>query len=173
MGDIPGEKGLHCRTHFRKGSSHNKTSPDIRTTTKEIWLQPLRPMPWQHKENTRKLLLCMPGAVNHLRRSRWCLWINMKRMHYGHIWLRNSSILDEMFSHLLYHWPQAIIQRTMISTWAIELFLDKLNSLEDSVANSNNSLVQHNLRDDLKTVESESQDFITKHKVIRHLMKTN
>jgi hypothetical protein len=61
----------------------------------------------------------------------------------------------------------------MISTWAIELFLDKLNSLEDSATNSNNSLVQQNLKDDLQTVQSEYQNFITKHKVQRYVGEAN
>ena len=61
---------------------------------------------------------------------------------------------------------QALIQRTMISTWAIELFLDKLNSLEDSATNSNNFLVQENLKSETETIRSEFQDFITKHKVL-------
>jgi len=61
----------------------------------------------------------------------------------------------------------------MISTWAIELFLDKLNSLEDSATNSNNSLVQQNLKDDLQTVQSEYQSFITKHKVQRDVGEAN
>ena len=61
----------------------------------------------------------------------------------------------------------------MISTWAIELFLDKLNSLEDAATNSTNSLVQQNLKDDLHTVQSEYQNFITKHKVHLDFDKPN
>lgn len=60
---------------------------------------------------------------------------------------------------------QALIQRTMISTWAIELFLDKLNTLEDSAANSTNSVVQRSIKSEIETVRAEFQDFITKHKV--------
>lgn len=67
---------------------------------------------------------------------------------------------------------QALIQRTMISTWAIELFLDKLNSLEDSATNSSNSLVQQNLKFETETIRSEFQDFIMKHKVL-HPLETN
>lgn len=58
----------------------------------------------------------------------------------------------------------------MISTWAIELFLYKLNSLEDSATNSNNSLIQQNLKSETETIRSEFQDFITKHKVILPLL---
>ena len=61
---------------------------------------------------------------------------------------------------------QALIQRTMISTWAVELFLDKLNSLEDSATNSDNFLAQQNLKSESETIRSEFQDFITKHKVL-------
>jgi len=61
----------------------------------------------------------------------------------------------------------------MISTWAIELFLDKLNSLEDATTNSNNTLVQQNLKDDLHTVQSEYEVFITKHKVFINVTQVN
>ena len=53
----------------------------------------------------------------------------------------------------------------MISTWAIELFLDKLNSLEDSATNSNNTVTQQNLKSELESVRHEFQEFISKHKV--------
>jgi vacuolar protein sorting-associated protein 18 len=61
---------------------------------------------------------------------------------------------------------QAIIQRTMISTWAIELFMDKLNTLEDSAANSTNSVAQRSIKSEIDTVRAEFQDFIAKHKVV-------
>jgi hypothetical protein len=60
---------------------------------------------------------------------------------------------------------QALIQRTMISTWAIELFLDKLNSLEDSATNSSNAIIQKNIKSETEIIRSEFQDFIMKHKV--------
>jgi hypothetical protein len=53
----------------------------------------------------------------------------------------------------------------MISTWAIELFLDKLNTLEDSATNSNNTIVQENMKSETETIRLEFQDFIKKHKV--------
>ena len=58
------------------------------------------------------------------------------------------------------------IQRTMVSTWAVELFLDKLNSLEDSAANSANEVIQKNIQVDIENVRKEFQEFITKHKVV-------
>lgn len=58
----------------------------------------------------------------------------------------------------------------MISTWAIELFLDKLNTLEDSATNSNNPITQQNLKSELETVRLEFQEFISKHKVVRALI---
>ena len=63
----------------------------------------------------------------------------------------------------------AAIQRTMVSTWAVELFLDKLNSLEDSAANSANEVIQKNIQVDIENVRKEFQEFITKHKVRRPL----
>ena len=59
-----------------------------------------------------------------------------------------------------------MIQRTMISTWAIELFLDKLNTLEDSAANATNSIAEQNIKSEIDSIRSEFQDFITKHKVV-------
>jgi len=60
----------------------------------------------------------------------------------------------------------AAIQRTMISTWAVELFLDKLNTLEDSAANSTNEIVQRNVLSDTENLRKEFQQFILRHKVI-------
>ena len=59
-----------------------------------------------------------------------------------------------------------MIQRTMISTWAIELFLDKLNSLEDATANTINSAAQNNILTETETIRLEFQNFIIKHKVL-------
>jgi len=58
-----------------------------------------------------------------------------------------------------------MIQRTMVSTWAIELFLDKLNSLEDATANSSNTIIQQNRKTETEAIRAEFQEFITKHKV--------
>jgi hypothetical protein len=66
---------------------------------------------------------------------------------------------------------QAAIQRTMISTWAIELFLDKLNTLEDSATNSNNTVAQESMKSETETVRLEFQDFIKKHKVYLNQIK--
>jgi len=54
----------------------------------------------------------------------------------------------------------------MISTWAVELFLDKLNTLEDSAANSTNEIVQQNVLSDTENLRKEFQQFILRHKVI-------
>jgi len=58
-----------------------------------------------------------------------------------------------------------MIQRTMVSTWAIELFLDKLNSLEDATSNSSNVIIQQNRKTETEAIRAEFQKFITKHKV--------
>jgi hypothetical protein len=57
----------------------------------------------------------------------------------------------------------------MVSTWAIELFLNKLNSLEDATTNSSNSIIQENKKTETEAVCTEFQEFITKHKVILSL----
>jgi hypothetical protein len=54
----------------------------------------------------------------------------------------------------------------MISTWAIELFLDKLNSLEDASSNSSNPLIQQTLESESETIRLEFEEFIKKHKVV-------
>jgi hypothetical protein len=54
----------------------------------------------------------------------------------------------------------------MVSTWAIELFLDKLNSLEDATANSSTAMIQENKKTEAEAVRTEFQDFIGKHKVM-------
>ena len=54
----------------------------------------------------------------------------------------------------------------MIATWATELYLDKLNSLEDSTTNSSNELLQEKIKSEIETTRQEFQEFINKHKVV-------
>jgi hypothetical protein len=58
-----------------------------------------------------------------------------------------------------------VIQRTMVSTWVVELLLDKLNSLEDSLTSATDLRIKENLKSQLAAVKSEFQNFVLKHKV--------
>lgn len=60
-----------------------------------------------------------------------------------------------------------ITQRVMIATWLIQIFMAKLNSLDDMVA-TNAELLEHTdtegAKDELQSTRNEYQDFVTKHK---------
>ena len=53
----------------------------------------------------------------------------------------------------------------MIATWTVELFLDKLNILEDSIANSGTEVILHNIQVEMDSIRKEFERFIIKHKV--------
>ncbi|KAL2752730.1 hypothetical protein ACRALDRAFT_1036977 [Sodiomyces alcalophilus JCM 7366] len=61
----------------------------------------------------------------------------------------------------------AIMQRIMIATWLVEVFMAKLNSLDDSIAShaelSGNGNAARS-KEQLRTVQAEYQDFVTKYK---------
>lgn len=61
----------------------------------------------------------------------------------------------------------------MISIWAVELYLNKLNTLEDSATNSNDAIVQNNVKSEVETIRSEFQAFVTKHKVVPFVLQAN
>jgi hypothetical protein len=61
----------------------------------------------------------------------------------------------------------SIMQRSMIASWLVEIFMAKLNSLDDTLitkAELSESLNPVQTKDQLDTVRSEFQDFVTKYK---------
>lgn len=61
----------------------------------------------------------------------------------------------------------------MISIWAVELYLNKLNTLEDSATNSNDAIVQNNVKSEVEVIRSEFQAFVVKHKVVPFDLRAN
>lgn len=61
----------------------------------------------------------------------------------------------------------ATMQRIMISTWLVEIFMSKLNSLEDTIA-TKAELVEgsssSNAKDDVQTIRTEFHEFVSKYK---------
>ncbi|KAF3771453.1 hypothetical protein M406DRAFT_105432 [Cryphonectria parasitica EP155] len=61
----------------------------------------------------------------------------------------------------------AVMQRIMIATWLIEIFMAKLNTLDDTIvtkAELTENLSPTQTQEQLSTVRSEYQDFVTRHK---------
>jgi len=60
-----------------------------------------------------------------------------------------------------------IMQRIMIASWLVEIFMSKLNSLDDTIitnAELSESLNPAQTKDQLETIRTEFQEFITKYK---------
>lgn len=61
----------------------------------------------------------------------------------------------------------AVMQRIMIATWLVEIFMAKLNTLDDTIvtkAELADNLNPTQTQEQLKMVRSEYQDFVTRHK---------
>lgn len=61
----------------------------------------------------------------------------------------------------------SIMQRTMIASWLVEIFMSKLNSLDDTIttkAQLTEGMTTADTKDELNKIRSEFSDFVTKHK---------
>jgi hypothetical protein len=61
----------------------------------------------------------------------------------------------------------SIMQRIMIASWLVEIFMSKLNSLDDTIitkAELSETLNTSQTKDQLDTIRTEFQDFVKKHK---------
>ncbi|KAI1074678.1 Pep3/Vps18/deep orange family-domain-containing protein [Whalleya microplaca] len=86
---------------------------------------------------------------------------------------QNDALRKYLLTKLTTYKKSYIMQRTMIATWLVEVFMAKLNSLEDSITmeaemigngNGNTNGNKTQSRDQLVTVRNEFNDFVTKHK---------
>ncbi|KAL7626831.1 tethering complex subunit [Parahypoxylon ruwenzoriense] len=79
---------------------------------------------------------------------------------------QNDALRKYLITKLTTYKKSSTMQRMMISTWLIEIFMAKLNSLEDSITVEAESAGNENRkqsRDQLDAVRNEFQDFVNKH----------
>jgi hypothetical protein len=80
---------------------------------------------------------------------------------------QNDALRKYLLTKLATYKKSAIMQRMMIATWLVEIFMAKLNSLEDTIkteAELVENLNTDQSREQLGSVRSEFQSFVTKHK---------
>ncbi|KAI0841567.1 Pep3/Vps18/deep orange family-domain-containing protein [Hypoxylon sp. FL0890] len=80
---------------------------------------------------------------------------------------QNDALRKYLITKLTTYKKSSTMQRMMIATWLVEIFMAKLNSLEDSItmeAESTDSENRKQSRQQLDAVRSEFHDFINKHK---------
>jgi len=100
------------------------------------------------------------------------------------VWGKSSKAFEEVCLSLIDHGQEdalrkylltklssykksAVMQRVMIVTWLIQIFMAKLNSLDDMIATKGELLERPDTdgaQRDLEKVRSEFQEFVTKHK---------
>ncbi|KAI0114982.1 Pep3/Vps18/deep orange family-domain-containing protein [Daldinia grandis] len=80
---------------------------------------------------------------------------------------QNDALRKYLITKLTTYKKSSTMQRMMIATWLIEIFMAKLNSLEDSItveAESTENGNSKESRHQLDAVRSEFEDFVNKHK---------
>ncbi|KAI1761730.1 Pep3/Vps18/deep orange family-domain-containing protein [Hypoxylon sp. FL1150] len=80
---------------------------------------------------------------------------------------QNDALRKYLITKLTTFKKSSTMQRMMIATWLVEIFMAKLNSLEDSITVEAEPIENGNTkqpRDQLSTIRKEFHDFVTKHK---------
>lgn len=79
----------------------------------------------------------------------------------------HDGLRKYLLTQLTTYKKSATMQRAMIATWLVEVFMSKLNSLDDAVATKAELVEGENTADattNLRAVQSEFEDFVTKFK---------
>lgn len=80
---------------------------------------------------------------------------------------QNDALRKYLLTKLGMYKKSSVMQRMMIATWLVEIFMAKLNSLEDNIQ-TEAELIEHlsidQSREQLVSVRDEFHDFINKHK---------
>ncbi|KAI1467013.1 Pep3/Vps18/deep orange family-domain-containing protein [Daldinia caldariorum] len=79
---------------------------------------------------------------------------------------QNDALRKYLITKLTTYKKSSTMQRMMIATWLVEIFMAKLNSLEDSITVEAESTGRNakESRHQLNAVRSEFQDFVSRHK---------
>ncbi|KAJ5689148.1 hypothetical protein N7462_003540 [Penicillium macrosclerotiorum] len=78
-----------------------------------------------------------------------------------------DALRKYLLSQLSTYKKASVMQRTMVASWLVELFMSKLNSLDDSIATKaelNEGATEGDIKDELGSIRSEFQEFVNKHK---------
>ena len=78
-----------------------------------------------------------------------------------------DALRKYLLSQLSTYKKSSIMQRLMVASWLVELFMSKLNSLEDNIATKAElaeGITTGEIKDELGDVQAEFQDFVNKYK---------
>ncbi|KAJ5708826.1 hypothetical protein N7493_010160 [Penicillium malachiteum] len=78
-----------------------------------------------------------------------------------------DALRKYLISQLSTYKKSSVMQRLMVASWLIELFMSKLNSLDDNIATKaelTEGATTGDIKDELGTVRAEFQEFVNKHK---------
>ena len=79
----------------------------------------------------------------------------------------NDALRKYLLTKLSTYNKSSIMQRIMIASWLIELFMSKLNTLDDTIttkAELEENITTTETKDELKTIRGQFQDFVNKYK---------
>lgn len=78
-----------------------------------------------------------------------------------------DALRKYLLSQLSTYKKASVMQRIMVASWLVEIFMSKLNSLDDNIATKaelTEGATTGEIKDQLGSVRAEFQDFVTKHK---------
>ncbi|KAJ5665110.1 uncharacterized protein N7477_007558 [Penicillium maclennaniae] len=78
-----------------------------------------------------------------------------------------DALRNYLLSQLSTYKKASVMQRIMVASWLVELFMSKLNSLDDNIATKaelTEGATTGEIKDQLGSVRAEFQNFVTKHK---------
>ncbi|KAJ5992429.1 hypothetical protein N7451_008153 [Penicillium sp. IBT 35674x] len=78
-----------------------------------------------------------------------------------------DALRKYLLSQISTYKKASVMQRLMVASWLVELFMSKLNSLDDNIATKaelTDGATTGEIKDELGTVREEFQEFVTKHK---------
>ncbi|KAJ5947718.1 hypothetical protein N7466_000733 [Penicillium verhagenii] len=78
-----------------------------------------------------------------------------------------DALRKYLLSQISTYKKASVMQRLMVASWLVELFMSKLNSLDDNIATKaelTEGATTGEIKDELGTVRVEFQEFVTKHK---------
>ncbi|KAJ5536344.1 hypothetical protein N7513_009530 [Penicillium frequentans] len=78
-----------------------------------------------------------------------------------------DALRKYLLSQISTYKKASVMQRLMVASWLVELFMSKLNSLDDNIATKaelTDGATTGEIKDELGTVRAEFQEFVTKHK---------
>ncbi|KAJ5182725.1 hypothetical protein N7492_000341 [Penicillium capsulatum] len=78
-----------------------------------------------------------------------------------------DALRKYLLSQLLTYKKASVMQRIMVASWLVEIFMSKLNSLDDNIATKaelTEGATTDDIQDQLGSIRAEFQEFVNKHK---------